>query len=101
MDTRDEVRETLSKMLRISKFKGDGIKKLTVSEKRAGHDISFRRGIYFSRDMKIGEKICNEDLKVLRPMHGVCASKFYDIIGKIITRDVLKGHALQVQDISR
>jgi N,N'-diacetyllegionaminate synthase len=98
--TRDEVQETLSKMLRISRFKGDGIKKLTVSEKRAGHDISFRRGIYFSRDMKIGEKICNEDLKVLRPMHGVCASKYYDIIGKTITRDVLNGHALQVQDIS-
>lgn len=98
--TKDEVQETLRKMLRISKFKGDGIKKLTVSEKRAGHDISFRRGIYFSRDMKIGEKICNEDLKVLRPMHGVCASKYYDIIGKTITRDVLNGHALQVQDIS-
>ena len=98
--TRDEVQETISKMLRISKLKGDGIKKLTESEKRAGHDISFRRGIYFSRDMKIGEKICNEDLEVLRPMHGVCASKFYDIIGKTITRDVLNGHALQLQDIS-
>ena len=97
--TRGEVQETLGKMLRMSEFKGDGTKKLTVSEKRVDHNISFRRGIYFSRDMKIGKKICAVDLKVLRPTHGVCVSKFYDIIGKIITRDVLKVHALQVQDI--
>ena len=98
--TRDEVQGSLRKMSRISQFKGDGSKRLTESEKRAGHDISFRRGIYFSRDMKIGEKICSEDLRVLRPMHGICASEFDDMIGKTIVRDVSEGQALQQEDIS-
>lgn len=98
--TRDEVQESLRKMSRISQFKGDGSKRLTDAERQAGHHISFRRGLYLSRDILVGEKICSGDLRVLRPMHGICASEFDDMIGKTIVRDVSEGHALQQEDIS-
>tara|TARA_B100001287_G_C22685162_1_gene532905 strand:+ start:203 stop:1237 length:1035 start_codon:yes stop_codon:yes gene_type:complete len=97
--TRDEVKETLDKMRRIKILLGGHEKVLTKSEEEANHQISFRRGIYYSRDMKKGEIICPDDLEVLRPMHGVCASKFDEMIGKTIAREVLSGHPLLKEDI--
>ena len=86
-------------MSRISLFNGDDEKKITNSELEAEHHISFRRSIYVSRDFRAGEIIRSEDLKVLRPKHGLCASKFDKIIGKICLRDISAGHALQEKDI--
>lgn len=97
--TSDEVKASLSNMSRIALFKGVNEKKLTNSERETKHHISFRRSIYLSRDIKKGETICAEDIKFLRPMHGVCASKYDDVIGKTIMRDVLGGQALQDADI--
>ena len=73
-------------------------KKLTKSEFDSGHHISFRRSIYLARDIRAGSKISEEDLTVLRPMHGVCASEYDQIIGKIALRDLSAGEPLQRQD---
>lgn len=97
--TRDEVKGTLDRMRRIKKLLGEHEKVITKSEKKANHQISFRRGIYYSRDMKMGEIICPDDIEFLRPMHGVCASKFDKMIGKTIAREVSSGHPLIEEDI--
>ena len=73
-------------------LRGEGKQVLTKSEEEAQHHVSFRRSIYVSRDMKAGEKISLEDLDFLRPMHGMCASKFEDVIGKTILRDICIGY---------
>ena len=97
--TSEEVKKSLSTMSRIALFTGSNEKKLSKSERKAKHHISFRRGIYLSRDMKKGEKICAQDLKYLRPMHGICASKYKDVIGKIIKRDISAGQPIADKDI--
>ena len=97
--TKDEVQETLDRMQHMKLLLGEGKKVLTKSEEEAQHHISFRRSIYFSRDMKAGEKISLEDLDFLRPMHGMCASKFEDVIGKTILRDISSGNFFQEKDI--
>ena len=71
--TSEEVKKSLSTMSRIA-FSPDPMKKLSKSEEKQT-SYFIRRGIYLSRDMKEGEKICAQDLKYLRPMHGICASK--------------------------
>ena len=97
--TSEEVKKSLSTISRISLFTGSDEKKLSKSEREAKHHISFRRGIYLSRDIKEGEKICAQDLKYLRPMHGICASKYEEVIGKIVNRDILAGQPLAISDI--
>ena len=98
--TKEEVQESLDRMRHIKLLIGEGEKLLTKSEEEAEHHISFRRGIYVSRSVRTGELIRSEDLKVLRPMHGICASKFDKIIGKIYLRDISAGHALQDEDLN-
>ena len=97
--TSEEVKQSLSTMSRISLFTGSDEKKLSKSEREAEHHVSFRRGIYLKRDIKEGEKIAVQDLKYLRPVHGICASKYEDVIGKIIKRDISAGQPLTFKDI--
>lgn len=86
--TKDEVQETLDRMKQIKLLLGDGKKVLTKSEEEAEHHISFRRSIYASRSIKIGEVLTDDNLTVLRPFHGICASRFDDIVGCIASRDI-------------
>ena len=94
-----EVQDTLTKMRRLVSFLGSREKKLTKSEEDAEHHISFRRGVYVSRHMQPGEEIRTEDLACLRPMHGICASRFDQLIGKRVITEIEAGHAIKETDI--
>ena len=96
--TQDEVQKTLDKMQKIVTLKGDGEKILTNSESDAEHHITFRRGIYIKRDVSVGEILTAEDLTVLRPFHGVCASRFDEILGRKVTQELTVNHALKEED---
>jgi N-acetylneuraminate synthase/N,N'-diacetyllegionaminate synthase len=91
--TKDEVQETLDRMRHIMLLLGNGQKVLTKSEEKAEHHISFRRSIYASRSIKAGEVLTEDNLTVLRPFHGICASRFDDILGCIARRGF---HAYEV-----
>ena len=97
--TKDEVQETLSRMSRINLFMGKGQKILTKSESEAGHHISFRRSIYADSAIKAGEILTEDNLTVLRPCHGICASRFDDILGRIVKRDLSCHEVLQEEDL--
>jgi len=97
--TRDEVRASLQKMRRITSFLGQGDKILTKSEREAGHHISFRRSIYAGNDIKAGEVFTENNLTVLRPFHGVCATHFDDILGRRAKRDLMLHEVLRDDDI--
>ena len=45
-------------------------------------NIKFRRSIYAKVDIKKNEKITNKNVSVLRPKIGICASKYFKILGK-------------------
>lgn len=86
--TRDEVIEVLRKIERIIKLCGDGNKRLMDSEAQAEHHISFRRSVYASCDIAVGEQFSESNLTVLRPAHGICASRFEDVLGKTAKRSL-------------
>jgi len=96
--TRDEVQRTLERMRRITTLKGGSVKMLTPSEKEAGHQVSFRRGIYASRDICAGETFTSDNTTVLRPNHGVCASRYDEILGKKARREFSAHQAIQEED---
>jgi N,N'-diacetyllegionaminate synthase len=97
--TSDEVQDSLKRMSKILTLKGDGVKNLTSSEREAGHNISFRRSLYVNRDVKAGDRLTSEDLSVLRPFHGICASRFDENIDRVVRKNISKNHALKEEDL--
>ena len=68
---------------------------------RREHHISFRRSIYASRSIKAGELLTEDNLTVLRPFHGLCASRFDDILGCRAKRDIHAHQVLNENDLER
>lgn len=77
-----ETKNLITDIKRISKFNGRFIKSPTAEEIKSGHILSFRRGIYYKKNLNKGEKIKKEHLVYLRPNHGVDVRNFNKIVGK-------------------
>ena len=93
--TPNEVKELIDEIKLINSLKGDQLKKPTQIELDHAHEISFRRAVYPSRDIKKGEIINEDSLTTLRPNHGIDARDFYKIIGKKINCDVVEHQKLE------
>tara|TARA_B110000858_G_scaffold126305_1_gene143864 strand:+ start:10459 stop:11463 length:1005 start_codon:yes stop_codon:yes gene_type:complete len=82
----DELREFVTKIRECEIIMGNGIKKCRNNEKNT--KIVSRRSLYFSRNLKKGDTLKEDDLIALRPNTGVCASEFNYFIGKTLNADV-------------
>ncbi|MBK7666185.1 MAG: pseudaminic acid synthase [Sphingobacteriaceae bacterium] len=61
--------------------------------------LQFKRSIYVAEDIKAGEVISEENIRVIRPALGL-APKYYDsIIGKSVKKDLKKGTPLSMDDL--
>lgn len=88
--TPDELQSFKAKTKDIVSLLGDGEKRPMKSEVESGHRVSFRRALYPLRDICSGETIKESDLVALRPMHGICASKLNEIVGKKTCKPIPK-----------
>jgi N-acetylneuraminate synthase/N,N'-diacetyllegionaminate synthase len=80
--TKDELRTFIEKIKKIKNLQGSYDKHLTETERKAKHDISFRRAVYPARDINAGTIIKEESLVTLRPLSGIGAEDFYKVVGK-------------------
>ena len=53
-------------------------------------DLGLRRSLYFARGMKVGERICLDDMKTARPNLGLSPLQIERILGKLLTEEVFK-----------
>jgi len=95
--TKTEVIDLIKKINQINILKGDGLKTPLKSEIDSNHITTFRRGIYFNKDMKKGEIISNNDIVALRPNHGIDARYFKKLINKKLNQDVKKHQKLSLK----
>jgi pseudaminic acid synthase len=58
------------------------------SEKKS---LAFRRSLYVAQDIKSGSKFTSENLRIVRPGHGIHPRYYEQLIGRRITRNVKKG----------
>jgi N-acetylneuraminate synthase/N,N'-diacetyllegionaminate synthase len=86
--TPDEVRALITDIEEVRLLLGDGGKRPRPSEVEAGHVESFRRAVYFRRDMVQGEVVMEGDLVLLRPLHGLDARRASEVVGRRLGRDV-------------
>jgi len=80
--TKIEIQALIQHIRKIKVLQGSHNKYVTQSEVESGHVKSFRRGVYFSRNMNKGDVISADDLISLRPMEGVGAERYFELIGK-------------------
>ena len=86
--TCSEVQGLISKIGDIRSLQGDPEK--VPLEVEGDHVITFRRALYFNRDMKKGDIITADDIVALRPNHGLDAREYHNTLGAILTSDVKK-----------
>jgi len=82
----EELNNFVKKIRECEIMLGNGIKKCTLNEEKNKKVV--RRSLFFSRDLKRGHIISEEDLIALRPNNGIYVSKFGEILGKELIQDV-------------
>lgn len=81
--TKDDVSELVKRLNTVDMLLGDPVKRPTKIEIDNDHLVSFRRAVYFNRNMKKGEVVREIDLVFLRPCIGVPAIEYVKVVGKI------------------
>ena len=87
--TRDECKELIEKLRYQEELLGRKKKVPTKSELESDHVNSFRRSIYASKPISKGEAFGIDNMTVLRPKAGVCASKYHNFLGKLALEKLL------------
>lgn len=98
--TKEEVILLIKKIKMIKDLMGDGVKQPLKSEIESGHVESFRRGVYFNKDMPKGAVIKKEDVIALRPRYGVCAENINKLLGKKTLKNFMKLEKLDWKHLS-
>jgi len=86
--TPEEIKELIDEIKLIRAYQGSEVKQAVQIELDHGHEISFRRAVYPSRDIAAGEMLNDENLTVLRPLHGIDAREYDQLLGKRLLEDV-------------
>ena len=86
--TPQETKLLIEKIKKINLLLGKEKKTPTKSEIRSNNIKTFRRAVYFNKDMKKGSVIKEKDLTYLRPNHGVDARDYKKIIGRKILKNI-------------
>lgn len=82
----DDFRTFVSGIRAIESAIGDGQKRPSQAELRTA--MVARRSIVIARDMKAGEILCADDLRVMRPGSGLAPRYLDMVIGSRLSRDV-------------
>lgn len=89
---------------------GDMVKSVREAEKAVGtvsYELTekqkagkaFSRSLYVVNDVKKGEKITSENVRSIRPGYGMHPKNYNEILGKMASKDLLKGDRLHADMI--
>ena len=96
--TKNETIKLIQDAKRIKNFLKKDVKKPTKGEINSMHIISFRRGLFYKKNLKKGHKINKNDLEVLRPNVGFDPRNFQKILGKKLNHSVKKLARISISD---
>lgn len=77
---------------------GTGAEERSASETA---NILFRRSIYAVRDIAAGELLTRDNVRIIRPGHGLAPKFLPDVLGKRAQRDIARGTGLSFELISQ
>lgn len=86
-----ELKQLVEETTRAWQAMGKICYEVGAQEKKS---LQFRRSLYIVEDMKAGDTITEKNMRAIRPGLGL-SPKYYDIVlGKRVTRDVMRGTAV-------
>lgn len=80
--------------------KAIGIVKYGPSEQEM-HNVSFRRSIFCTEDIKAGELITEKNIRVIRPGQGLAPKYYSEVLGQRALEDIKRGTPLKFEMIGK
>jgi len=101
----DDKTKTADSEFSINLNKLKKLKKITIDIFNSTHkrnlitnlsekNKNLRRSIFAKKDIKKDEKINEKNIVCLRPNIGICASKYFFVLGKRVNKDIKKRHPI-------
>lgn len=76
--------------------KASGVVSYAITEQTKAR----RRSLFVVKDIKKGEKLTSENVKSIRPGVGLAPIYYYEVLGKVASKDIKKGDKLELSMIS-
>jgi len=92
-----EMGRLVEEVLKAEVLLGDGVKSLQAGEQKLVENV--RRSIVAVRDLAEGTILNIEDLSWVRPGGGLKAGQEKELCRKTLTKDISKGHKIQLSDV--
>ena len=92
--TEKELKKMVEGIRKIVIALGDGIKKVSLSEKKNIKVV--RNSIVAARNIKKGEKFTSKNLGIKRPGRGISPMKLFRVIGKIAKKNFAQDELIQL-----
>ena len=73
-------------------------KKINFKNEKISKNL--RRSIFAEKNIKKNEKISKENIVTLRPTIGICSSKYFQIIGRKVNKNIKKGDPIYFKDLT-
>lgn len=64
-------------------------------------NLQFRRSIFCVKDIKKGEKITEENIRIIRPGYGLAPKCYHEVLGQIALEDIKRGTPIQFDLIGK
>ncbi|MBU0660592.1 pseudaminic acid synthase [Patescibacteria group bacterium] len=94
----DELKALVDTVQDVSKAMGTVSYEIGEKEKE---NLVFRRSIFVVKDIKQGEPITREHVRVIRPGYGLDPKELPSILGKIVTQDLERGTPLSLDHVEK
>lgn len=92
---KEEFAQLVEKVRLTEKMLGEPIFKLTQKEENGRIN---RKSLFVVKDIKEGEEITPDNIKSIRPGHGLHTRYYDEVIGKKASRDLYRGEPLREDD---
>lgn len=90
--TPEEFKEMVSQVRRVETILGEPNYDLTESKKK---NRTFARSLFVVEDVKAGEVVTNENVRSIRPSHGMSPKYLLEMLGKTFLVDIKRGTPLR------
>ena len=86
---------TPEKLLNLKKISSKIFKAKNMSNKTVENiSKNLRRSIFVKKDIKKNEKLSKDNIETYRPKIGICASKYFEVIGKKVNKNLKQGEPI-------
>lgn len=97
--TIEQLTEMVEGVRAISCMLNHPVDKYKLADKYNNMKSIFAKGLYAKKDISEGEEISIEALSMKKPLKGISAEKYKEVLGKKVKRNISVGEAITTDDI--